>query len=169
MSRTDSSGRARVAINRAGIIGAAAFMPAAVPYAANDIIDVAKAIAFTDADGAAVPPGSLIHIRAAVLKIDVAALQAAEAGYQLQCFGVTPPSALADNAAWTISAADLVVYQGAIGLGVPVDIGAALYVKTVLDLTFKLTTSSLFAQLQTLAGFTPTAVARQVTLMGEVI
>lgn len=155
---------------RGGISAIASFTPAAAAYLANDIMDVAKEFAFTFADGTAIPTGSLIRVTTAILKIDVTALQASEAGYTLQCFGVTPPSALADNAAWTLASADLPSYLGTIALSTPVDLGAALYIKTsALTGDFKLTTSSLWAQLQTLAGFTPTAVARQVLLQGVVL
>lgn len=167
----DSSGNP---LNRvgspAGITASASFTPAAAPYVANDIMDTAKEFAFTFADGTAIPSGSLIRILTAIIKIDVAALQANEAAYTLQCYSATPPSAQADNAAWTLASADLTAYRGAISLGTPVDLGAALYVKSPnIDLDIKLTGTSLFAELQTLASFTPTAVARQILLYGIVL
>lgn len=165
---TDSAGT--VISPRGGISASASFTPTAAAYGANDIMDVAKQFAFTFADGTAIPTGSLIRVTTAILKIDVAALQASEANYTLQCFNVTPPSALADNAAWTLASGDLPSYLGTIALTTPVDLGAALYIKTSgLTGDFKLTTSSLWAQLQTLAGFTATAVARQVLLHGVVL
>ncbi|MGE3871177.1 MAG: hypothetical protein AB7F51_16910, partial [Pseudorhodoplanes sp.] len=114
----------------AGITASASFTPAAAAYGANDIMDVAKEFAFTFADGRAIPAGSLIRILAAVMMIDVAALQANEAAYALQCYSVTPPSAQADNAAWSLASADLPSYRGLISLGTPIDLGAALHVKT---------------------------------------
>lgn len=153
-----------------GITASATFTPAAAAYLANDIMDVAKEFAFTFADGIAIRPGALIRILTAIVKIDQTALQASEAGYTLQCFSATPPSALADNAPWTLASGDLPTYRGSIGLGTPVDLGSACYIKSPgIDLDIKLTGTSLWAQLQTLAGFTPTAVARQVFLYGIVL
>lgn len=153
-----------------GITATASFTPTATAYSALDIMDVAKEFAFTYADGTAIPAGSLIRILTVIMKIDATALQTSEAAYALQCYNVTPPSAQADNAAWTLASADLTAHRGSISLGTPVDLGAALYIKTPLvDIDIKLTTSSLWGELQTVAGFTPTAVARQVLLYGIVL
>lgn len=153
-----------------GITAAASFTPAAAAYSAADVMDVAKEFAFTYADGTAIPAGSLIRILTAIVKIDITALQASEAAYTLQGYSATPPSAQADNAAWTLASADLPSYRGSISLGTPVDLGAALYIKTPnIDLDIKLATSSLWGELQTVAGFTATAVARQVLLYGLVL
>lgn len=154
-----------------GITASASFTPTASAYSANDIMDTAKEFAFTFANGDTIPSGSLIRIQTVIMKIAVSAPQPSEAGYALQCFSVSSPSALTDNAAWSlVDAADLAAYCGTIGLGTPVDLGGACYVKTPgVDLDIKLTGTSLFGQLQTLAGFTPTAAARQVLLYGTII
>jgi hypothetical protein len=166
----DNSHAEVVALAGSGIVGSASFTPAADAYGAGDIMDVAQEIDFTFAGGAAVPAGSLIRISTVILRLDISALQESEAAYTLQCYGVTPPSAQADNAAWTLASADLPSYLGAISLGTPVDLGAALFVKTTgLTLDFKLTGSSVFAELVTVAGFTATAVAREVLLYGHLI
>lgn len=159
------------AARRAGISASASFTPAAAAYSGLDIMDVAKQFAFTFANGDAVPAGSLIRITSVILKIDATALQASEGGYVLQCYSVTPPSAQADNAAWTLASADLPSYRGAIDLGTPVDLGAALFIRTQLTapVEIKLTTTGLYAELQTTPGFTATAVARQVILQGVVL
>jgi hypothetical protein len=154
-----------------GIIATASFTPAAAAYSANDIMSVAQTFTFTYAgSGLAIPATSLIRVLTAIVRIDQTALQASEAGYQLQGYSVTPPSAQADNDAWTLASADLPSYRGAISLGTPVDLGAACYVKSPnIDLDIRLATGVLFGELQTLAGFTATAVARQVTLYGIVL
>jgi hypothetical protein len=155
-----------------GVIATASFTPTATPYAANDIMDVAKQLAFADpVDGVAAPANCLVRILTSVLRIDVAALQASEAAYALQLHSATPPSALADNAAWSLSSADLAGYRGSVALGTPVDLGNALYIRTgALDHDVRLGVGgSLWAQLQTLAGFTPTIAVRQVTLYGVVL
>ena len=153
-----------------GVSATASFTPAAAAYSAGDIMDVAKAMSFTFADGSAVPAGSLIRVTAALLRIDQTALQASEAAYTLHLYSVTPPSAQADNAAWTLASADLSSYRGSISLGTPADLGAACFIKTGgLSEDLALTTSGLYAELVTVAGFTATAVARQVQLLGLVV
>lgn len=156
-----------------GIVATASFMPAAAAYLANDIMGTTPVQQFTFTYAGAtitVPPDSLIRILTAIVRIDQAALQASEGAYQLQGYNVTPPSAQADNDAWSLASADLASYRGAIALGTPVDLGGACYIKTPnIDLDIRLTTGVLFAELQTFAGFTATAVARQVTLYGIIL
>lgn len=159
-----------VEVVAAGITASASFTPAAGAYGTGDIFEGAKEFVFTYADGSPIKPGSMIRILDTIMKIDVTALQASEGVYTLQMYGVTPPSALADNAAWTLASADLPSYLGSISLGTPVDLGAALYIKqSNIDVDVKLTGSSLFAYLQTVPAFTPTAVARQVLLRAIVV
>ncbi|RWN51914.1 hypothetical protein [Mesorhizobium sp.] len=153
-----------------GCFATASFTPAAAAYSANDIMGASAEFAFAFGNSVAIPAGSLIRILTAITRVDVTALQASEAGYQLQGYSATQPSAQADNDAWTLASGDLTTYRGAIPLGTPVDLGAALYVKSSgVNLDVRLVTSSLWARLQTLAGFTATAVARQVTLYGIVL
>lgn len=156
-----------------GVSASASFTPAAAAYGAVDIFSVAQAFAFTYSDGTAVQPGSLIRVYSTILKIDATALQASEAGYLLALYSVTPPSAQADNAAWTLASADLPSYLGTLDIGTPVDAGAALFVKTQLsanqDIKLASSVSSVYGELITTPAFTPTAVARQVTLLGIVL
>lgn len=153
-----------------GITASNTFTPAAAAYAAGDLISVAKEFVFTYADGSAIPSGSLIRILTTVVKIDQTAVISGETSYTAQCYNVTPPSAQADSAAWTLASGDLDAYRGALNLGIPIDLGAACYVKTPLvDMDIKLTGTSLFMQLVTNGAFTATAVARQVLLYGTVI
>ncbi len=161
----------------AGITASADFTPVAAAYGAADIIDVAKEFAFTFPDGTAVPSGSLIRILSTVVKIDATAVVSGETSYSLPIYSVTPPSAQADNAAWTLASVDLPSYRGTLALGTPVDLGAALYVKSqVIDpvtsqpgMDVKLTGTSLFGRLVTAGAFTAPAVARQIFLYGFVI
>ena len=157
-------------LGAAGCYATASFTPAAAAYSANDIIGASGEFAFTFADGTAIPAGSVVRVLDSLLRIDATALQASEAGYQLQTYSATQPSAQADNDAWTLASGDLTTYRGAMAIGTPVDLGAALFVRTPFqDFDVRLTTPSLWARLQTLAGFTATAVARQVTLYGIVL
>jgi hypothetical protein len=155
-----------------GITASALFTPIAGAIGALDVMGAAKEFAFTYSDGRAVPTGSLIRILTSVLKIDATALISSEGAYTAQCYSVTPPSAQADNDLWTLASADLPSYRGSFSLGTPVDLGAALHVKTGgQDFDVKLTTSSLWMRLVTVAGFTvpSTPPDRQVILYGVVL
>lgn len=153
-----------------GCTATASFTPAAAAYGAGDVMGLSGEFAFTYANGLAIPAGSLIRILETILKIDVSALQASEAAYVLQAYSATQPSAQADNDAWTLASADLSAYSGSISLGTPVDLGAALYIKTSdVNIDVKLVTSSLWGRLTTTPAFTPTAVARQVLLRAVVL
>lgn len=154
----------------AGVIGTCSFTPAAAAYGAGDIISVAQQISWVFADtGLAVPTGSLIRILSSMLKIDQTAVISGETSYTLHNYSVTPPSAQADNATWTLASADLPSYRGFISLGTPADLGAACFIKTggfVEDIELADGVSTSFAELVTVGAFTATAVARQVTLYG---
>jgi hypothetical protein len=154
------------------VYATASFTPVAAAYSAGDIIDVAKEFAFRYTDGSEIPAGATVRILETELAIDATALIASEAAYSLALYSITPPSAQADNAAWTLASADLPYYRGTVGLGTPVDLGAALYIKTgAIDTGFRLATTgtSLFGELVTVAGFTIAAVVRQVTLNGIIL
>lgn len=160
-------------IEPAGVYATASFTPAAAAYSANDIMDTAKAFNFTNRSGIQVPPGALIRILTAVMRIDQAAVISGETSYSLALYSVTPPSAQADNAAWTLASADLASYRGTLSLGTPVDLGAACYVKTQFsdqqDILLASGAVGLYGELITAGGFTATAVARQVSLYGIVL
>lgn len=142
-----------------GIGASASFTPIAAAYSAGDVVDAAKE--FTDLG----PTGALIRIIGTVLKIDATALVASEGAYTLHLYTATPPSAQADNAAWTLASADLPYYCGSVDLSTPVDLGAGLYVATGgLTKDIALIGTSLFGRLVTVAGITLPAVARQVQL-----
>lgn len=153
-----------------GVFASANFTPVAEAYGAGDLIDTAKEFAFTFANGQTVPTGSLIRLLTSVLKIDATAIISGENTYSLPLYSVTPPSAQANNALWTLASADLPSYRGTVPLGAPVDLGSALYVKVPYqDMDIKLTGTSLFGELVTNAAFTAAAVVRQVLLYGVLL
>lgn len=156
-----------------GIIASASFTPTAAAYSAGAIFGVAQALAFTTAiGGQPVPAGTLMKLLSTVLKIDATALQASEAAYNMALYDVTPPSAQANLAVWTLASADLPSYRGTIPVGTPVDAGNALFIKVQqTDQQFiKLGTGGqLFGELITVPAFTPTAIARQITVYGEIV
>jgi hypothetical protein len=153
-----------------GFSASASFTPAAAAYSAGDLMSVAQQFTFTDANGDAIPVGSLIRILTAVTKIDVASVPSGQTSYNLHLYNVTPPSAQADNAAWTLASGDLASYLGSIALGTPVNLGAALYVKSgYIDYDMRLIGSSIYGVLVTAGAHTAAAVARQIRLHGVVL
>jgi len=153
-----------------GVSASASFTPAAAAYLGGDLMDVAKALTFTFADGSAIPAASFLRILTASTKIDVTSVPSGQTSYTLHCYSVTPPSAQADNDAWTLASGDLASYLGSIALGTPVDLGAALYVRAQ-DINFdiRLAGASIYGVLVTAGAHTAAAVARQVRLHGVVL
>ena len=103
------------------------------------------------------------------LMVSHTALAADEAGYNLHLYTASPPSALADNAAWDLPSGDRAYYAGVLALGTPVDLGSTLYV-AVNGIYRRLrldASGGLWAYLVTAAGITPTAAARTVRLTGR--
>lgn len=157
--------------NESAFTATANFTPAAAAYGAGDLMDVAKEFVFTDRGGNALPSGALIRILTAVVKIDVTAVPAGQTSYTLQCYSATPGGTpQADNDLWALASGDLASYLGSIALGTPVDLGAALYVKSqYIDFDMRLTGTSIFGQLITVGAHTAAATARQVRLHGVVL
>jgi hypothetical protein len=128
-------------------------------YAANDVIGAATGS--TAALTFAVAPGAgQWMITSASLEIDAAAVISGETSYNLDCYSVTPPSALGDNVAWDIPSGDRASFQGIgeILLGTPVDRGSTLYVEAS-GINKQITTASgnIFCYLVTVGTYTPTA------------
>jgi hypothetical protein len=77
-------------------------------------------------------------------------------GFNLRLYNASP-TAIADNAAWDIPSGDRGKYLGKIVLGTPVDEGSTLFIDN--DLTtpkqLTLTGTALYAELQTITGYTP--------------
>jgi hypothetical protein len=145
-----------------GFVSSATFTPAASPYLAGDIMEGAKAFALVGPS-----TGGTILITNTRLRVDASAVQSGETSYTIQLYTVTPPSALADNAAWDLPSGDRASYVGSIALGTVVDVGSTLFVEQT-GLTKQIIVpagGSLFGYLVTNGAFTPTAAARVVTLM----
>lgn len=137
-------------------------------YAAGDVVGAAAAaIEFKKLAA----PGSLIVITDADLRIDVTGVPAGMTSFRLHLYDATPPSALADNAAWDLPAGDRASYLGYIDLGTPVDVGSTLFVQPDPQPT-KLVkmgaTSSLFGYLVTAGGYTPSSAAVKAIRLGAV-
>jgi hypothetical protein len=156
-----------------GVVASASWTPAGAAYSAGDTVSVAQALSWTFThSGVAVPAGSTIRILTSELKIDATAVIASETSYTLHLYSRTPPSAQADNAAFSLASADLPYYLGSLALGTVVDLGAAVYVKTGghdLDIALETIVTSIYGSLVTVGAPTLVATARQVKLLGMLI
>lgn len=119
-------------------------------YGAGDVVGGAQSIANIG------PSASAIMITGAQLELDIAAIPSGMTSFRAHLYNVTPPSAIADNAAFDLPSGDRASYLGFIDLGTPEDLGSTLYVEaTNLNKQVKLSGTGLFAYLVTAGGFTP--------------
>ena len=128
-------------------------------YTAGDVVGATlAAIEFRDIG----QPGQSIAITDADLRIDLTSVPAGMTTFRLHLYNATPPSALADNAAWDLPSGDRLAYLGYIDLGTPVDVGSTLFVQTDGSGSKQVkmgASSSLWGYLVTNGGFTPTSAA----------
>jgi hypothetical protein len=141
-------------------------------YTANDVVGGSPTAVISFANIR--PSGGFVYIQGAKLRIDTTAVPSGMSSFRLYFYSGTPPSALADNAAWDLPSGDRSVYLGYIDLGIPVDIGSTLWVQyTGTAEPFKLAAGSgtLYAYLVTTGGFAPAAVSEvyTITLYGLVL
>ena len=121
-------------------------------YTANDTVGGAVDL------GVMGPSAGRVLIQSVSLDIRIAAVPAGMANMRLALYNATPPSAVADNGAWTWAVADEAVRLTILDLGTPVDVGAGLYVtRANIGQVVKLSGTNLFAYLITDGGFTPAA------------
>lgn len=85
------------------------------------------------------------------------ALESGEGSYSLYLYNVTPPSALADNAAFDVPSGDRAAYLGKFDIGTPVDLGGTIRVDTAQSKQITATGTSLYGYLVTNAAYTPQA------------
>lgn len=126
-------------------------------YAAGDVVG---------ATAAAIEFGPFIYplaqrpvtVRAAELRIDATAVPSGMSFFTLHLYSATPPSALADNAAFDLPSGDRSVYLGSVVIGTPVDLGSTLYVRADnLNVDVELTGTALYGYLVSSAAWTPAA------------
>ena len=128
-------------------------------YTALDVVgtDAAANMAFDLVNR--VPAAGYFIILSASLRVDVNAVPAGMGNFRLHLFSEAP-TAITDNLAFNLIAADRAKYIGSIDIPTPNDLGDTLFGR-VDNLNFpgKLATSSttVYGVLQTLGGFTPAA------------
>ncbi len=103
--------------------------------------------------------GGEVIITSVSLEVDVTAVPSGMTSFNLQLYNVTPPSALADNAAWDLPAGDRTAYLGVVPILTPVDVGSTLYIEGNTCKQITLLSANLFAYLVTVGGYTPSSAA----------
>lgn len=151
---------------RVGTTSIVTFTCGTVAYAASDAVGVGggnAALQFATIGAA----GEWL-LTSAALEIDTTALISGETSYRLYLYNVTPPSALADSAAWTLPSGDRASFLGVVPLGTPVALAAStLYVEVNgVNKQITLAGASLFAYLVSDGAYTPTARVFKLTLHG---
>jgi hypothetical protein len=139
--------------------GSATFTPAANSHTAGDCNGAAAEFANVG------PAGAKALIVSATIKVSNTAAEAT--GWRLHLYSVTPVSALADDAAWSLADADLASYLGYIDLGsTATDQGANQFSQAdgIQKAVSIPASGSLFGYLVNDTTLTPGAVAHLVTL-----
>lgn len=129
-------------------------------YTANDVVGPTGGgtAGITFALGA--QSASSIMIRSVALMREASAVIASEGAYTLHLYNVTPPSALADNAAFDLPSGDRNAYLGSVAITIPIDLGSTLWVEiNNINKVVRLAGTSLFAYLVTAGGYTPASAA----------
>jgi hypothetical protein len=135
----------------------ATFTPAAASHTAGDVNGAAAEFALV------APSAGRIIITSASLEIDGGTAEAT--AWTLYLYNVTPPSALADDAAFDLPSGDRASFLGQISLGTAVDLGSTQWVEVHgINKQIKLAGTSVFGYLVNATTLTPAAVAHIVTL-----
>lgn len=151
------TGQLLALLSGSALSASATFTPAANEHAAGDSVGVAAEFAF----GA--PTGATIRIISGTLRVDHATNETT--AWKLHLFSITPPSALADDAAFTLAAGDRASYLGYVDFAQLVDVGATLFIEANnIQKQFTLTGTSLFGYLVNGTTLTPNAADHVVSL-----
>lgn len=128
----------------------------ATPYAVGDVVSTlaGEVMEFASVGEA----GQLVAILGTRMRIDLdAAVTAGITGWRLHLYNAAP-TAIADNAAFNIPAADRAKYLGYVYISTPIRFDDTQWSQDdSINATFKLAGTSLFGILETLGAYTPTA------------
>jgi len=112
--------------------------------------------------------GDMICILGSRVKYAINALPTAHAGYRLHLYNAAP-TAIADNAAFNVIAADAAKYVGYLNISTMVDVGDnCIAFDNNMNHTVKLVGTALYGQLQCIAAETPTIDAVYTILLNTV-
>ena len=140
-----------------GYSASATFTPTAASHVAGDCNGAAAEFALIG------PSAGRIMITSASLEIDGGTAEAT--AWRLALFNITPPSALADNAAFALASGDRASFLGFIELGTAVDEVDSQWIEVHgINKQVKLAGTGIFAYLINRTTLTPAAVAHIVTL-----
>lgn len=119
-------------------------------YSAGDVIGGVLSFA-----SFAVADGHLI-ITSADIRYDVAAVPSGMTSLRLHLYSTTPPSAIADNAAFDLPSGDRSVYIGYLDFSSLTDLGSTLFTQVDgLNKQVMMASATLYGYLVTTAGWTP--------------
>lgn len=146
-----------------GFSAAAVFTPAATSHTGNDCFGAAQELKLLDRYGN--PPAAGSALRITSLTFTQATGTNVTSVWRLHLYNITPPSAIADDAAFDVPSGDRASYLGYVDISQLVDLGATLYIDMPnLNKQVKLLGNSLFGYLVNVTTLTAEAVAHTVTL-----
>lgn len=147
-------------VNNTGGKQSSATITLAAGTDAHDALDVVSTAAGAIMTFAGIGSAEdLICIMGSRVKYAVNALPTAHAGYRLHLYNAAP-TAIADDAAFNVIAADAAKYIGYIPISTMVDVGDnCIAIDNNVNFTCKLVGTALYAQLQCIAAETPAASA----------
>jgi hypothetical protein len=145
-----------------GYSASATFTPAAASHTAGDVVGVAASFAFTDRNGVVIPAGSQIKINSATMLVAGGTNETST--WRLYLFSATPPSALADDAAFVLASGDRASFLGYFDFAQLIDVGDTLFIEATPAKQLTLTSNTLYAYLVNLTTVTPAAIARTIRL-----
>jgi hypothetical protein len=125
-------------------------------YTAGDVVGAAVTANISFGEFAGIASGAVI-LMGAWLRIDKNAVPTGMGAFRLHLYNAAP-TAIADNAAFNVIAADRTKYLGYIDLPTPIDLGDTLWSQVEnVNKKVKLASGSkyLYGVLQTVAGYTP--------------
>jgi hypothetical protein len=151
-----------------GFSASATFTPAANSHVAGDSVGVAAEFVLKDRMGAPPASGSRLKITSATLIINHATIETT--AWRVHLFNVTPPSALADDAAFVLAAGDRASYLGYVDISQVLDLVDTQYIDMPgLNKHIKLLGTSVFGYLVNGTTLTPNAADHIVTLFAEAV
>lgn len=134
---------------------------------ALDVISTAAGAILSFASLGAI--GDLICILGARMKYSANAIPSGGTGYRLHLYNASP-TAIADDAAFNVPAADLAKYIGYIPISTLIDVGDnCVSIDNNINFTCKLTGTGIFGILQCIAAETPAANAVFTILLNTVV
>ncbi|HEX9595275.1 MAG TPA: hypothetical protein VF982_00215 [Anaerolineales bacterium] len=146
----------------------ATFTPAAASHLAGDSVGVAAEFVLLNGNGAPPQTGAHVKITGATLRINHATIETT--AWRVHLFNVTPPSALADDAAFVLASADRASYLGYIDIAQVLDLVDTQYIEaTAPNKVIKLSGTSVFGYLVNGTTLTPNAADHIVTLQTEMV